>query len=146
MNDASNTNWPTKTHCACGGVTLELAAKPLSMFLCSCHDCQKASGTGHAPLALFHKEHVKIDGETKGFEVTAASGARVTRNFCPTCGTPLYGETQRQPSLRLVPAGIFEHSQWFKPSSMIFYRTHNHWDELPPDLPTYSTYKEKQDA
>lgn len=146
MSDENNSNWPVETCCACGAVALHLTAKPLSMFLCSCHDCQKASGTGHTPLALLSKEHVTINGKTRGFSVTAASGGKVTRYFCSTCGTPLYGETERQPSLRLVPAGIFEQSQWFTPSSMIFHRSHNHWDEIPSDLPTFTTYKDNQDA
>ena len=146
MSNEAISPWPIETRCTCGKVGLCLLAKPLSMFLCTCLDCQKSTGTGHAPLALFRKDNVSVEGETSQHSVTAASGSKVTRHFCPTCGTPIFGETERQPMLRLVPAGIFEQSEWFKPGSVIFHRSHNHWDLLPAHLPTFSIYKENQNA
>ncbi len=52
--------------CACGAVTLRFAGKVLSMFMCSCEDCQKATGTGHSAVALFASpDDVTIAGGQK---------------------------------------------------------------------------------
>lgn len=132
---------PLTTHCACGAIGLTLTGQPLSMMMCSCHNCQKASGTGHTALTLVHAKDIELEGETRGFTVTAASGHPTTRHFCPTCGTPLYGQPQQYPDLRLLHAGLFENNDWFHPTTAIFHRSHMAWDVLP-DIPTYETYKE----
>ena len=128
--------------CACGAVSVHSKGKPLSMFLCACRDCQKASGTGHSALMLVRADHLSVTGETRGFALTAASGNRVTRHFCPVCGTPIFGETHAHPAVRLVPAGLFVETPWYAPRSVIFHRSHNDWDVLP-DIPHYQTYREK---
>jgi len=127
--------------CACGAISVALRAKPITMMLCSCKDCQKASGTGHAALALFRAEAVSLAGETRSFEVTANSGATTSRHFCPRCGTPVFGRSSRFPELMLVPAGLFEDGSWFRPSSLIFARSRLHWDMIDPELVQYQTYK-----
>jgi len=129
--------------CACGALSVSLKGNPLTMMLCSCKDCQKASGTGHAALALFPDEAVLISGNTKSFAVTANSGATVSRHFCPECGTPIFGTTSRSPRLRLVPAGLFENSFWYQPGSLIFARSHFEWDMIDPELVQYQTYNTK---
>ncbi len=138
----SATDQTINASCACGAINVSLAGKPLTMMLCSCKDCQKASGTGHAALALFKADAVAISGETRSFEVIANSGATVSRHFCPECGTPVFGMTSRSPQLRLLPAGLFEDNDWYQPGSLIFARSKRHWDSIEADLAQYQTYKE----
>lgn len=128
--------------CACGDVKVSLSGKPITMLLCSCRDCQMATGTGHAALAVMRKSDVVLEGETRGFDKTANSGNRITRNFCPSCGTPIIGESTHFPELRMLPVGLFGDTPWFAPGAVIFHRTHNHWDVLPENIPAYETYKE----
>jgi len=135
-------NQTLNAKCACGAINISLSGKPLTMMLCSCKDCQKASGTGHAALALFKAGAVSISGQTKSFDVIANSGATVSRHFCPNCGTPIFGATSRSPQLRLVPAGLFANSSWYRPGSLIFARSHWDWDMIDPKLVQYQTYKE----
>lgn len=129
--------------CACGAVTIGLAGPVYSMLACACLDCQKATGTGHATLAIVNVNDVRITGETQGFTRPADSGARFTRYFCPACGTPLYGTSSRAPASIMLPAGLFgTNNDWFSPTQLIFARSHHDWDLMANDLPCHQTYRE----
>ena len=91
-------------------------------------------------------EAVTITGLTSLFDKTAASGATISRHFCPNCGTPINGETSRSPALTLIPVGLFSDPHWFAPTQAIFSRTHLDWDTLPVGVPQYETYRPRTDA
>lgn len=129
--------------CACGAVTVTVKGTVYSMLLCSCEDCQKASGTGHAAAFMTDPSALQVTGETRGFPVTANSGATFTRYFCPTCGTRLYGRSSRAERSVMIPVGLFgKDTNWFKPTQLIFARSLRDWDTIADDLPRHATYRE----
>lgn len=128
--------------CACGDTTVSVDGQVLSMLVCSCRDCRKATGTGHSAVVLVPDEAVTVTGQASGYERTAESGSAITRHFCPRCGTPLFARTARAPGLVLLPAGLFDDPTWFAPNQAIFCRSHLDWDQLPPDLACYDTYRD----
>lgn len=131
--------------CACGRVTLSVNGRIRSMFMCSCEDCQRATGTGHSTVALARPADVTVTGDTRSFARPAHSGATLTRWFCPHCGTPLYAQSSRAPDLLMLPVGLFgAATNWFVPNQLIFARSHRDWDALPDGLPQHDTYR-KQD-
>lgn len=138
----SRTELDTRTACACGAVTVAVKGRVLSMLLCCCRDCRKASGTGHAAVAIVHADAIDIQGETRSFARAAASDATLTRFFCPLCGTPIVARSERAPDLALLPAGLFVDPDWFDPTQVIFARSHLCWDTLPEHLPRYETYRD----
>ena len=128
--------------CACGAVTMSVKGTILSMIMCACDDCQRATGTGHATIAIASRDSVTIAGEVKSFAVTADSGATLTRHFCPTCGTPLYGVSSRREDRINLPVGFFRgQNDWFAPNQVIFDRTSRGWDLFPEHLPRHQTYR-----
>lgn len=130
------------TRCDCGAITLSVKGAIVSMFLCSCDNCQRATGTGHASVALFRTEALRVVGATKSFARPADSGATFTRHFCPECGTTVYAQSSRAPVLRIVPVGLFAgHNTWFEPNQLIFARTHQAWDLVADHLPQHVTYR-----
>jgi hypothetical protein len=115
-----------------------------SMFMCSCQDCQKATGTGHSAVAIVDPADVTIDGITKSFARSADSGATFTRTFCPECGTPLFGKSSRAPDAIMLPIGLFgADAPWLKPNQLIFSRSHRAWDTVAEDLPQHQTYRQR---
>lgn len=127
--------------CACGALSLQLNGPVLSMLFCSCLHCQKATGTGHATVALVKAGSITISGTPASFSRPAASGATLTQHFCATCGTHLYAQSSRAPDLRLIPVGLFAgNTDWFIPTQLIFARSHQDWDILPDHLPRHDTY------
>jgi hypothetical protein len=130
--------------CACGRVRVTVKGTVYSMLLCSCEDCQKATGTGHAAIFMTDPSALSIDGETRSFAVTADSGATMTRYFCPTCGTRLYGRSSRAERSVMLPIGLFgKDTAWFEPTQLIFSRSHRDWDTIADDLPRHATYRPK---
>lgn len=115
-----------------------------AMLMCSCEDCQKATGTGHSTLAIAAARDLTVTGELRAFARLADSGATLTRHFCPTCGTGLHGESSRAPEIRMLPVGLFgAGAAWYDPNQLIFARSHRDWDVLPPGIDLHDTYRDK---
>jgi hypothetical protein len=131
--------------CACGSASVAVNGPIRSMFMCSCEDCQKATGTGHATVAIADAADVTVTGRTKSFARPAASGATFTQHFCPECGTPLFGKSSRAPDALMLPVGLFgADARWFVPNQLIFARSHRDWDRIAEDLPQHQTYRERE--
>ena len=73
--------------CRCGAIRYRIDGEAAHNALCHCRDCQMATG---APvvgwLAVKADQFALVQGEPVSF--TAPSGS--TRQFCGTCGTPLF--------------------------------------------------------
>jgi hypothetical protein len=67
--------------CLCGAVRIEVAAAPYRVGICHCLDCRKRQGAIFHCFAVFPSDAVRVSGITREFR---------TRNFCPTCGSPLF--------------------------------------------------------
>lgn len=134
-----------EARCACGNVGVAVRGRVLTMLLCSCEDCQMATGSGHAALALFRASDVTVTGETRSFTRPSNSGASLTRWFCPNCGTPLFGRTSRVEAITIVPVGLFGRAaDWYRPSQLIFARSHRDWDVVDDSLAQWQTYREEE--
>ncbi|NMA99451.1 MAG: GFA family protein [Phyllobacteriaceae bacterium] len=133
------------THCDCGAITLSVTGQAISMFQCSCRNCQTVSGSGHSSIMLLPIEGVRIVGATKSFVRPADSGATFTRHFCPECGTTIAAESSRAPAFRIIPVGLFAGANdWYRPNQLIFSRTHPHWDLIDPEIPQHAAYRPEQ--
>lgn len=114
------------------------------MLLCSCEDCQKATGAGHSAAAFVDATDVTITGTLKSFARPADSGAILTRYFCPECGTPICGQSSRAPRFVMLQVGLFgAQTEWFEPNQLIFARSHRQWDQIAADLARHETYRQK---
>ena len=134
-----------EARCACGGVSVAVKGRVLSMLMCACEDCQKATGSGHSAFALFSESDVTMTGDTKSFTRPSNSGARFTRWFCPHCGTPLCGRSSRAEAVTVVPVGLFGSSaDWYRPNQLIFARSHHDWDVVDAALPRWQTYRDEE--
>lgn len=131
-------------HCACGGITVAASGDVLSMFLCACEDCQRASGSGHAAALLLRTEAVSIAGERRSHDVIAHSGATMRRWFCAACGTPVAAQSSRAAGVTTLPAGLFAGAAWFRPRHLLFARSLRPWDSIEPALPRHQTYPERE--
>jgi len=128
--------------CMCGRVRLSVQGPVLWMFMCSCRDCQRATGTGHATAAMVSADALTVDGEVASFDSSSDSGATFTRHFCPGCGNPLFGKSSRAPDMRMIAVGFFAgQNGWFAPGELIFARSHQEWDRIADDLPRHERYR-----
>jgi hypothetical protein len=145
MDQPSRPTVDVAARCACGAVSVRLAGRVLSMFMCACEDCQRSTGAGHSAFILARADDVTIEGDVRAFASVADSGATFTRHFCPSCGTPIYGQSSRATATMALPVGLFGgKAPWYVPNQLIFARSHRDWDTLPPGLPQHATYRARE--
>jgi hypothetical protein len=70
--------------CRCGNVRIVASGRPYRVGLCHCLDCRKHHGALFHASAIFPKDAVTIEGETRDYE---------GRVFCPRCGSPIFGRS-----------------------------------------------------
>lgn len=100
-----------KGRCFCGHVSFQVSAEPISFVLCHCRDCQYVSGGGPACVLVVPKDslHIESGEETiRDFSSLADSGRKVTRHFCPTCGTQMFETLEADATIRLVKSGTLD--------------------------------------
>lgn len=105
--------------CLCGAVSFKLSAEPLAARICWCRDCQHASANGTANLFVA-ADHLAVNGELAEYTKTADSGNQITRQFCPVCGTQMFGKSSARPQFRVVRAGNLDDPSSIKPSANIW--------------------------
>ena len=78
--------------CSCGAVRFELRGEPLTVGICHCTDCRKATGSAFFAYA---------DWPPSGFSVTGEAREYHGRSFCPTCGSRLFHRSEDQVEIAL---------------------------------------------
>lgn len=123
--------------CACGRVTLAMDGNPLAVGQCWCRQCQQIAAGGATVNALFPAHAVSIAGETAKHAYAAASGSRVTHWFCPSCGTPLLGQSAAHPDVLAVKLGAIDLPHDLRPGGVIWTSEAPVWAFLDDDLPQH---------
>ena len=120
--------------CLCGALRYEARGEPLYAGYCYCADCRKASGSAFMPFMGFAGTAVCFSGQTRMFVSKAASGGDSVRNFCPVCGSIVFGGEVGKDDEFTIYAGSLDDPSFFRPTSAIFTRDRPAWAVIPPGL------------
>jgi hypothetical protein len=120
--------------CLCGALRYEAEGEPLYAGYCYCADCRKASGSAFIPFMGFPAAAVRFSGQTRIFTSKAASGRDAVRNFCPVCGSLVFGGEIGKVDAFTIYAGSLDDPSCFRPTIAIFARDRPAWAVIPPDL------------
>lgn len=120
-------------HCLCGAVHFKLTADPLATRICWCRDCQHLAANGTVNL-LVAADALSVTGQLAEHTKPADSGNEVTRQFCPVCGTHLFGKSAARPQFRVVRAGNLDQPSSIQPGSNIWAASAPGWACLDPAL------------
>jgi hypothetical protein len=82
--------------------------------------------------AIFRADQVSIDGALADYESIADSGAKMTRSFCPDCGTAVSSRSDARSHLVVLRVGLFEDRAALAPSLTI-------WTDSAPQWACWST-------
>jgi hypothetical protein len=77
-------------------------------------------------------------GKTKGYTKTADSGRKITREFCPECGSPLFTRGQSCPGMVFIKAGSLDTPELIKPTYQSWIGMAVPWAYLDKDLPGFT--------
>jgi hypothetical protein len=124
--------------CLCGALRYEARGAPLYAGHCYCADCRKASGSGFVPYMGFARTAVSFTGASRAFAVRAANGNQAVRNFCPVCGSLVFGGPRDSATEFTLYAGSLDDPALFAPVAAIFTRDRPAWAVLPGHLKAYA--------
>ena len=115
--------------CLCGQSRYEATEPPRFSITCYCRDCQKATGTGHAPSFAVNRTAVTKSGPLRTFTNKAASGNDVELGFCSNCSSPIYKTTTLAPDLIFLFAGTLDDPTQFKDAEPVYDDSRQPWDK-----------------
>lgn len=130
---------PISGGCFCGALRYTAHAAPIVMLDCQCTHCQKISGTGHLSHVVFPHDAVVVTGPSTAFQMTGDSGTPKTRQFCPTCGTPVLATFAANPSVLVVSASSLDDPGFYAPRLVTYHARAQIWDRIDPTLPAFAT-------
>jgi hypothetical protein len=125
--------------CLCGSCSYEIEGDPIVVAICHCIDCQRLTGAGHSTGAMYEESKIRIFGEPATFVLRSEAGNNVTRLFCRTCGSPLFGKNSGMPGVMTVSMGTLNESDGMLPQVEIFVRTRRDWDLPNPLVQSFDT-------
>ena len=106
--------------CLCGTVSYEFDGDPICVFLCHCHDCQQSSGSlVHFGLMVPESGFTRR-GELRGYESKGDLGRRVTREFCPNCGSGINNRLELAPGAVVIKAGTLDDPSVIQPTFEVY--------------------------
>jgi hypothetical protein len=124
--------------CLCGAVRYESSGDSVFSGNCHCRDCQRSSGSGYTPALFVPAQTVKIQGEVKYFESLADSGKKISRGFCPKCGSQMFSKLEILPDMLGLRAGTLDDTSQYHPRVDIYTDSAAHWDVMNSELKKFS--------
>jgi hypothetical protein len=128
--------------CLCGALGYEADGQPAHAGYCYCADCRKASGSGFIPFMGFSASAIQFSGETRQFRSRAARGGEAVRNFCPRCGSLVFGGEVGKHDSFTIYAGSLDEPSHFRPTIAIFAASRPAWVIIPPGLTVFDRMPE----
>ncbi len=102
--------------CLCGDVKYILNIdKPISVANCHCATCQKQSGAPFVTVMFVPSSSLIVEGRYSTFLTKADSGNTMTRSFCPSCGTSLFGQSSVTDKIRPIMVASLDEPKNIKP-------------------------------
>lgn len=123
--------------CHCGDLVLRCDGEPRKISMCHCLDCQRRTGSAFSVAVFYDRQKVHITGSADFFQRISASGFPVDFKFCPRCGSNVFWEPARMPSLIGVGLGAFGSPDFPQPQQSVWTRDKHRWLALPPEMAAY---------
>jgi hypothetical protein len=130
--------------CACGAIRYRLAAPPMFVHCCHCRDCQRQTGSAFVLNALIEADRMEVRGETSGVPVPTDSGKPHVIHRCPRCQVALWSVYGGRNAIRFVRVGTLDRPSELAPDVHIYTRSKQPWVVLPPEVPAFEAYYERE--
>ncbi len=116
--------------CLCGAVRYSTTAEPVMQAVCHCRNCQRQAGSGWSMIMGVPAAALAISGAVQTYADKGESGGDVRRQFCPTCGSPLFSHVSAAPDLVFIKAGTLDDTSQFTPQMQCWTDSKQHWVEI----------------
>ena len=86
---------------------------------------------------MFAVENFKLEGRVSEYALDADNGNRVTKAFCPKCGSQVLGRNSGSADYVTVSLGTLDDSSELEPQVAIFARNRKPWDIMDHPTPDF---------
>ncbi len=109
--------------CLCGAVRYTSKVDPVRVLNCHCTDCRKSTGASYGTNAFVPADAVELTGDLHIYEHLADSGNKMTKHFCPSCGSLVYGTSSGRPNVLSIRAGSIDDSAVITPAANLYLKS-----------------------
>lgn len=121
--------------CQCGQIRYEIRAEPLTLYACHCKECQRQSSSAFGMSMTVSREAVVVlQGQPKAWTREADSKRSVRCFFCGDCGTRLFHQRDRHPTVMNIKAGTLDDTSGLNPVGHLWTRSKQSWVILDEGL------------
>jgi hypothetical protein len=107
--------------CLCGRIRYKVTGDPVRMAICHCDDCRKATGAAFTTNIFVKTDDlILLQGVPKQYQHPAESGSTMTKEFCPDCGSQLFGYSSRGAGVKHVKVGTIDDASFVKPQLEVY--------------------------
>jgi len=123
-----------KSECSCGQLSAVCHGEPVRIAVCHCLACKRSTGSAFSYNAHFPDAQVVIDGRATEFVRIGDDGNRITRSFCPTCGTTVFYRNSGISGVISIPVGGFADPAFPPPTVSVYHVSRGcRWLEIRAD-------------
>ena len=130
-----------KASCKCDNLSVTAKSEPLDVYICSCLDCQKLTGSSFTYCAIYPEKNVSIAG-AKTWRYHADSGRWIEVMFCAICSCLVCYRMEASPETVLVSVGCFADPDFPKPETFFFASRRHRWLEIPDNVVAMDAQRE----
>jgi hypothetical protein len=118
--------------CLCGAVRYEVRGPLRDVLICHCEECRRWNGHTSAFSAADSEDLVLLEDRGLRWINSPHSDADARRGFCGECGSSLFWDAPRRPTVSIAagtldgPTGLRTASHWFVSQAGDYY-------EIPAD-------------
>lgn len=140
------TAYPLEGGCDCRAVRYRMRSAPLVVHCCHCRWCQRESGASFALNAMIESDRVETLGAEPELVATpSASGLGQQIARCPHCKVALWSHYAGSgPVMKFVRVGTLDQPDACPPDVHIFTASKQPWVLLPPAVPAFEAYYERE--
>ncbi|MET0286763.1 MAG: GFA family protein [Polyangiales bacterium] len=124
--------------CACGAIRYTCDAAPLTVALCFCRDCQRASGGACSTGVVVPAESLRITGSPRRHITRSDLGSDAWRAFCGDCGSPLFAGNSRVPTFTVIKVASLDDPSPAEPRTQVWTMSAPPWAHIEPQLPNHA--------
>jgi hypothetical protein len=134
--------------CDCRAVRYRMTTRPLVVHCCHCRWCQRETGTAFALNAMIEADRVVELGEAPELVNTPSesdAGQQIAR--CPHCRIAVWSHyAGAGPLLKFVRVGTLDNPDLLPPDIHIYTRSKQPWVVLPPGVPAFEEYYDRDEC
>ncbi len=140
-------HYPIEGGCDCKAVRYRMTTAPLFVHCCHCRWCQRESGASFALNAMIEADRVVnlgIEPEVVHTPSDSGLGQKIAR--CPSCKVAVWSHYAGSgPITKFVRVGTLDEPDVLPPDVHIFTASKQPWLVLPPDVPAFEEYYERDE-